>query len=114
MKDRLITIGLVVAGVAAGFLMRGPIGTNIPNAGESKMTEEPRITRAYTIQPGPPQRTIVVAYYERYRQEKGSVPVPQVEATYFAEYLLEHLEEFQAELKVYMSIPRGPIRPTTP
>jgi hypothetical protein len=25
MKDRLITIGLVAAGVVAGFLMRGPI-----------------------------------------------------------------------------------------
>jgi hypothetical protein len=58
---------------------------------------------AFTIQPGPPQRTVVVAYYERYREEKGSVPVPQVEATFFAEYLLEHLEEFQAELKLYMS-----------
>ena len=69
------------------------------------MTEEPRITRAYTIQPGSPQRTIVVAYYERYRKEKDSVPIPQLEATFFAEYLLEHLEEFQAELKVYMSVP---------
>jgi len=70
------------------------------------MTEEPRITRAYTVQPGPPQRTIVVAYYERYRQEKGSVPIHQLEATFFAEYLLEHLEEFQAELKdIYMAIP---------
>jgi hypothetical protein len=61
------------------------------------------INRAYTIQPGPPQRTVVVAYYERYRKEKGSVPIPQLEATFFAEYLLEHLEEFQAELKLYMS-----------
>src|SRR6478736_4029846 len=45
------------------------------NAGEFAMTEEPRITRAYTVQPGPPQRTVVVAYYERYRKEKGSVPI---------------------------------------
>ena len=57
---------------------------------------------SYTVQPGPPQRTVVVAYYERYRKEKGSVPIPQLEATFFAEYLLEHLEEFQAELKLYM------------
>jgi hypothetical protein len=58
---------------------------------------------AFTIQPGPRQRTVVVAYYERYRKEKGSVPIHQVEATFFAEYLLEHLEEFQAELKIYMA-----------
>ena len=61
------------------------------------------INRVYTVQPGPPQRTVVVAYYERYRKEKGSVPVPELEAMFFAEYLLEHLEEFQAELKLYMS-----------
>lgn len=29
MKDRLITIGLVAAGVVAGFLMRGPINRPI-------------------------------------------------------------------------------------
>ena len=29
MKDRLITIGLVAAGVMAGFLMRGPINNKI-------------------------------------------------------------------------------------
>jgi hypothetical protein len=71
------------------------------------MTDEPRVTRSFTIQPtGGPMRTAVVVYYERYRQEKGSVPVPQLEATFFAEYLLAHLEEFQAELKdVYMHIP---------
>ena len=60
---------------------------------------------SYTVQPGPPQRTVVVKYYERYRKEKGSVPIPQLEATFFAEYLLEHLEEFQAEIKLYMGIP---------
>lgn len=75
------------------------------------MTEEPRITRAFTIQPGGPKRTAVVVYYERYRKEKGSVPVPELEATFFAEYLLEHLEEFQAELKDYMAIPWGPDPP---
>ena len=58
---------------------------------------------AYTVQPGPPQRTVVVAYYERYRKEKGSAPIPQLEATFFAEYLLEHLEEFQTELKLYIA-----------
>jgi hypothetical protein len=68
------------------------------------MTEEPRV-RLYTEQPGPPQRTVLVAYYERYRGEKGSVPIPQLEATFFAEYLLEHLEEFQAERKDYMAVP---------
>ena len=68
------------------------------------MTEGPRVTRAFTIQPGPPQRTVVVVYYERYRTEKGSVPVPELEATFFAEYLLEHLEEFQAELRDYMAV----------
>jgi hypothetical protein len=57
---------------------------------------------AYTVQPGPPQRTVIVAFYERYRKEKGSVPTPQIEATFFAEYLVEHLEQFQEELKVYM------------
>ena len=62
------------------------------------------INRVYTVQPGPPQRTVVVAYYERYRKEKGSVPVPELEAMFFAEYLLEHLEEFQAELKIYMAV----------
>lgn len=60
---------------------------------------------SYIKQPGPPQRTVIGAYYARYRKEKGSVPAPQAEAMLFAEYLLEHLEEFQAELKVYMSIP---------
>jgi hypothetical protein len=58
---------------------------------------------SFTIQPGPPQRTVVVAYYERYRKEKGSVPIPELEATFFAEYLLEHLEEVQGELKLYMA-----------
>jgi hypothetical protein len=70
------------------------------------MTEEPRITRSFTIDPRGPLPTAVGVYYERYRQEKGSYPVPQAEAKFFAEYLLEHLEEFQAELKdVYMHIP---------
>jgi len=70
------------------------------------MTEEPRITKSFTIQPtGGPIRTAVCVYYERYRREKGSVPIHQLEATFFAEYLLEHLEEFQAELKDYMAIP---------
>jgi hypothetical protein len=58
------------------------------------MTEEP-ITRVYTRQPGPPQRTVLVAYCERYRKEKGAKPFPELEATFFAEYLLEHLEEFE-------------------
>jgi hypothetical protein len=71
------------------------------------MTAEPRRTRAFTLQPsGGPKRTAVVAYYERYRREKGSVPIPELEATFFAEYLLEHLEKFQAELKdVFMAMP---------
>ena len=30
------------------------------------------------------------------------MPIPQIEATFFAEYLVEHLEQFQEELKVYM------------
>jgi len=64
---------------------------------------------AYTVQPGPPQRTVIVAFYERYRKEKGSVPIPQIEATFFAEYLVEHLEQFQEELKFYMAV-----RPTDP
>ena len=61
-------------------------------------------TFSYTVQPGPPQRTVIVAFYERYRKEKGSVPIPQVEATLFAEYLVEHLEEFQEELRLYMAM----------
>jgi hypothetical protein len=63
------------------------------------MTDKPRITRDFTINPRGPLPTAVGVYYERYRKEKGSVPAPQAEAMLFAEYLLEHLEEFQAELK---------------
>jgi hypothetical protein len=31
------------------------------------------------------------------------VPIPQIEATFFAEYLVEHLEQFQEELRFYMA-----------
>jgi hypothetical protein len=80
----------------AGYVVTRPIA----------MTDKPRITRDFTINPRGPLPTAVGVYYERYRQEKGSVPAPQAEAMLFAEYLLEHLEEFQAELKdVYMAMP---------
>jgi hypothetical protein len=61
----------------------------------------------YLVQPGPPERTVIVAFYERYRKEKGSVPIPQVEATLFAEYLVQHLEQFQAELGQHLAITKS-------
>jgi hypothetical protein len=38
-------------------------------------------------------------------RRKGLSADSQLEATFFAEYLLEHLKEFQAELKDYMAVP---------
>ena len=57
--------------------------------------------KVYHRQPAGPHRTVLVAFYERYREEKGSVAIPEMEAILFAEYLLAHMEEFQAELKAY-------------
>jgi hypothetical protein len=66
---------------------------------------------AYTVQPGPPERTIIVSFYERYRKEKDSLPIPQLEATFFAEYLVKHLEEYQTELSQYLAITGHTDRP---
>lgn len=60
--------------------------------------------RVYTRQPGGPHSTVLVAFYERFRKEKGSLEIPEMEAIRFGEYLLAHLEEFQAELKDYMAM----------
>jgi hypothetical protein len=60
--------------------------------------------RVYTRQPGGPQQTVLVAFYERYRKEKGSKEFPELEAILFGDYLLTHLEEFQTELKDYKAI----------
>ena len=51
--------------------------------------------------PGTPLRTAMVYFYEqRFVQEKGECDIPQMEAVRFAEYLLEHLADFQAELAI--------------
>lgn len=54
-----------------------------------------------TQQPGGPQRTILIAFYERYREEMGSAELPETEAIQFGEYLLTHLEEFLTEVERY-------------
>ena len=67
--------------------------------------------RVYLDGDGTPEGTVLANYYQRYQEEKGTVDHPGMEAIYFAKYLLQHLEEFQAELKDYMAT-RGPIRPS--
>jgi hypothetical protein len=61
--------------------------------------------RVYHRQPGGPQSTVLVAFYGRYQKEKGPSRDADFNAICFGEYLLNHLEQFQAELKDYMSIP---------
>jgi len=64
--------------------------------------------RLYTTQPGGSQQTVLVAFYERYREEKGTTDIPEMEAIRFGEYLLAHLEQFQTELKDYGTDPPPP------
>lgn len=55
----------------------------------------------------PAHRMIVAAFYERYRHEQGSADLPETEAILFADYLLDHLEEFYDELEEYLKNFRG-------
>lgn len=48
---------------------------------------------------GSARMTALIAYYERYREQKGSTDQPQMEAVRFAEFLLDRLDEFQEELR---------------
>ena len=59
--------------------------------------------KVYLDGDGTPEGTVLANYYQRYQQEKGTYDHAGMEAIRFAEYLLEHLEEFQAELKDYMA-----------
>jgi hypothetical protein len=60
--------------------------------------------RVYLDGDGTAQGTVLAAFYQHYREEKGSVAIPAMEAFLFANYLLAHLDEFQAELKDYAAI----------
>jgi hypothetical protein len=61
--------------------------------------------KVYLDGDGTPEGTVLANYYQSYQQENGTYDHPGMEAIRFAKYLLEHLEEFQAELKDYMAIP---------
>lgn len=59
--------------------------------------------RVYLDGDGTPEGTLLANYYQRYLDENGTSEYPGLEAIRFAKYLLEHLEEFQAELKDYIA-----------
>ena len=55
--------------------------------------------KVYLDGDGTSEGTVLANYYQRYQQEKGTTDHSGMEAIRFAKYLLEHLGEFQAELK---------------
>jgi hypothetical protein len=67
---------------------------------QSLEKEEETVIRVYTVQPGGLRQTVLVAFYERYREEKGTIPIPQLEAVKFAEYLLDNIKAFNGELEL--------------
>ena len=49
---------------------------------------------------GDPITTVIIGFYERYREERGSDDMPEMEAVRFAQYLIEHIDELESELAI--------------
>lgn len=54
---------------------------------------------------GTPEGMVLMNYYQ---QEKGTYDHPGMEAFCFARFLLEHLEEYQAEVNAFSDVRRLP------
>ena len=59
--------------------------------------------KVYDVQLGGPKQAVLVAWYERFREQLGPLRsgASHLDVILFAEYLLEHLADFQAELADY-------------
>lgn len=66
--------------------------------------------KVYLDGDGTPEGMVLMNYYQRYQQEKSIYDHPGMEAFCFARFLLEDLEEYQAEVNAFSDV--GPLPPT--
>jgi hypothetical protein len=74
--------------------------------------------KVYLDGDGTPEGTVLADYYQRYQQERKRPTIPLWKQSALRSALLEHLEEFQAELKDYMAVlwpdpPNNSLEPPT-